>query len=96
MTTKIRPTVLALVAAVSFAATAVPAAQAQPNTGGFNNSAEGQKQQRCDLLANLFASDMVAQHRAAQRGDRAAQATYAERSHNDVVYARKAGCAWAA
>lgn len=94
-TTKIRTAIATLAATFAVAVAVAPAAHASPNDGRFEQSSEAQKQRRCDLLASLFASDLVATHVAAKSGDRAVQAEYRERAGRDFDYAKKAGCGWA-
>jgi hypothetical protein len=102
---KLRTATAVLAAAFTMAVSTgpfAPAAQAKPNDGGYQDSVEAKKKQRCQLLHDLWSSDVMvainAQPGISPEHDAEGQAVadeYEARAERDEEYARNAGCAWA-
>jgi hypothetical protein len=97
LSTKIRTTIIALVATSSFAAASiVPAvSQAAKNTGAYSKSAESTKAAMCHMITEYFNEALQDLAKAHASGDQAAINKARENVNADYLEGYENGCAWA-
>jgi hypothetical protein len=101
LSTRLRTTIIALVASLSFtAASVVPSiSQASKNTGAYSKSSEAKKAQEqawlCHQMLGMMNEDLQALGNAHAAEDQAAINDAREKVNGDYLMGYENGCAWA-
>jgi Ni/Co efflux regulator RcnB len=98
MQTRIRRTLIALVASLSVAATMAPATQAMKNDGRFQDSIEGQRQQDswvCDWWETRYHEEVQYMVEAWAKGNKQSMEWHASLVDRYLALGKQDGCAWA-
>jgi hypothetical protein len=96
MTMRVRTIIVSLVAAISLGA-GTQAAQARPNDGRYQQSAEGMKKKYdCGFAKYYYGTELGSAQRQADKGYTASAVKHAQNAKDTRVEAKSNGCGWAA